>query len=112
MDPKPRVIALEEHYFDPILTKDWPRQGHMREADIIERLDTLGALRLEEMDAAGIDVQVLSQSAPSLQRLDPETAVRMAPGVNDRLAEVVRAHPTRYAGFAALPTPDPKAAAD
>jgi 2,3-dihydroxybenzoate decarboxylase len=109
---KPRVIALEEHYFDPILTRDWPRSGHMREKDIIDRLDTLGELRLQEMDEAGIDLQVLSQSAPSLQRLDAESAARVAPGVNDRLAEVVRAHPTRYAGFAALPTPDPKAAAD
>ena len=109
---KPRVVALEEHYFDPILTRDWPRAGHMRENAIIERLDTLGELRLKEMDEAGIDLQVLSQSAPSLQRLDAESAARIAPGVNDRLAEMVRAHPTRYAGFAALPTPDPKAAAN
>jgi len=71
----------------------------------------LGELRLKEMDEAGIDVQVLSQSAPSLQRLDAESAAKIATGVNDRLAETVRAHPTRYAAFAALPTPDPKAAA-
>jgi predicted TIM-barrel fold metal-dependent hydrolase len=38
--------------------------------------------------------------------------VRLARRANDRLAEAVRAHPTRYAGFGALPTPNPKAAAD
>jgi 2,3-dihydroxybenzoate decarboxylase len=72
----------------------------------------LGALRLKEMDEAGIDVQVLSHSAPATQKFDPETAVRLARLANDGLAEAVRAHPDRFAGFAALPTPDPKAAAD
>jgi 2,3-dihydroxybenzoate decarboxylase len=109
---KPRIVAIEEHYFDPVLTRDWPRTGHMRENAIITRLDTLGELRLQEMDEAGIDLQVLSQSAPSLQRLDAKTAAEAAPGLNDRLAETVRRNPARYAAFAALPTPDPKAAAD
>ena len=65
------------------------------------------------MDAAGIDLQVISHSAPAMQKMtDAEAAVRLARRANDRLAEAVRAHPTRFAGFAALPTPDPKAAAD
>ena len=68
--------------------------------------------RIAEMDAAGIDIQVLSHGAPSVQRLDAETAVRLARGANDRLAETVRAHPDRFAGFATLPTADPEAAAD
>ncbi len=50
--------------------------------------------------------------APSTQRLDPETAVGLARNVNDRLAQAISPHPDRFAGFAALPTPDPKAAAD
>src|SRR3954467_10492705 len=44
--------------------------------------------------------------------MEPETAVRLARGANDRLKATIRAHPDRFAGFAALPTPDPKAAAD
>jgi len=64
------------------------------------------------MDDAGIDVQVLSHGAPSTQRLDAATAVPLAKRANDRLHEAVRAHPDRFAGFAALPTADPKAAAD
>ena len=31
---------------------------------------------------------------------------------NDRLAEIVKANPKRFAAFGILPTPDPKAAAD
>jgi 2,3-dihydroxybenzoate decarboxylase len=63
------------------------------------------------MDAAGIDIQVISHGAPSAQRLDADTAVRLARGANDRLAEAVAAHPDRFAAFATLPTPDPEAAA-
>jgi len=107
---KPLVIALEEHYYDPEVAKtfDGP-EG--RAPEIRRRLDDLGELRLQEMDEAGIDVQVLSHGAPSTQRLDAPTAVRLARDANDRLAKVIAARPDRFAGFAALPTPDPKAAA-
>lgn len=105
------VIALEEHYCDEELTATFDTQEG-RSPELRKRLFDLGDIRLGEMDEAGIDVQVLSHSAPSTQRLDPESAVRLARGANDRLAETIKRHPTRYAGFAALPTPDPAAAAD
>ncbi len=110
LEGKPLVIALEEHYYDPEIAKtfDGP-EG--RAPEIRRRLDDLGELRLKEMDEAGIDVQVLSHGAPSTQRLDAPTAVRLARDANDRLAKVIAARPERFAGFAALPTPDPKAAA-
>jgi predicted TIM-barrel fold metal-dependent hydrolase len=108
---KPFVIALEEHYYDRELaaTFDGP-EG--RAPETRRRLDDLGELRLKEMDEAGIDVQVISHGAPSTQRLDAEAAVRLARNANDRLAQAIAAHPDRFAAFAALPTPDPKAAAD
>ncbi len=108
---KPFVIALEEHYYDSELaaTFDGP-EG--RAPETRRRLDDLGELRLKEMDEAGIDVQVVSHGAPSTQRLDAEAAVRLARNANDRLAQAIAAHPDRFAAFAALPTPDPKAAAD
>ena len=112
MATRPRVIAIEEHYHDPEVRRHFPGIDQVRPKPIAERLDDLGALRIREMDEAGIDVQVLSHGAPSLQKMDAETAVRLARPVNDRLAEAIRVHPTRFAGFAALPTPDPKAAAD
>jgi 2,3-dihydroxybenzoate decarboxylase len=109
---RPYIIALEEHYVDPELTAHFSDMDATKAPPIAERLNDLGALRLREMDDAGIDLQVLSHGAPSTQKLDPETAVRLARRVNDRLHEAVNAHPDRFAGFAALPTPDPKAAAD
>jgi predicted TIM-barrel fold metal-dependent hydrolase len=64
------------------------------------------------MDEAGIDFQVISHSAPSVQKLDADSAVRMALIVNDRLHAAIGAYPTRFAGFATIPTADPKAAAN
>ena len=109
---KPTVIALEEHYWNPEVAKHFDQATMGGAPFIIERLNDVGALRLKEMDEAGVDVQVLSHGAPATQRLDAETGIRLARLANDQLHEAVNAHPTRFAGFAALPTADPKAAAD
>src|SRR5215469_7868024 len=105
----PTVIALEEHYLDPEV-KQFGSPGAGPE--IVHRLDDLGALRLKEMDEAGIDFQVLSHTIPGLQGVDAATGVPLARRVNDRLHEAVQRHPDRFAAFAALPTAEPRAAAD
>ena len=64
------------------------------------------------MDAAGIDMQVLSLTSPGVEQLDPDEAVALARQSNDILAAAVQRHPSRFAGLAALPTPSPAAAAD
>src|SRR5512145_1908910 len=108
-----KVIALEEHYWDRELSGHFKERGpEMRVPALQERLLDLGELRLKAMDEAGIDVQVLSHGAPATQRLDAQTAVDLARRVNDRLHATVLDHPTRFAGFAVLPTADPRAAAD
>jgi len=106
-----RVIALEEHYLDPELSKFGysPDQG----SDLLRRrLDDLGSLRLKDMDEGGIDVQVLSHTNPATQQLEPEVAIPLAQRANDRLHETILEHPDRFAGFACLPTTDPGASAD
>ncbi len=112
MATKPQVIALEEHYFDAEVRTHVSGLDATNAPRIVERLDDLDTLRLKEMDEAGIDIQVLSHANPSLQKLDAGTAVPLARRVNDRLHEAVQRHPDRFAAFAALPTADPKAAAD
>jgi len=112
MATRRQVIALEEHYFDPEVKPLITGRDATTAPRLVERLDDLGALRLKEMDEAGVDIQVLSHANPSLQKLDAATAVPMAVRVNDRLHAAVQAHPDRFAAFAALPTADPKAAAD
>src|SRR5207237_8448245 len=106
MATKPYIIALEEHYFDPEVKRHITGLDMTTAPRIVERLDDVGELRLREMEEAGIDLQVLSHANPGLQKLDAETAVGLARGANDRLYEVVRAHPDRFAAFPAIPTPD------
>jgi 2,3-dihydroxybenzoate decarboxylase len=108
-----KVIALEEHYWDREVAAHFTERGpEMRDPALHERLHDLGALRLKEMDEAGIDFQVISHGAPSLQRLDAEVAVPLAKAANDRLQQAIKAHPSRFQAFAQLPSADPKAAAD
>ncbi|MBI4274255.1 MAG: amidohydrolase [Rhizobiales bacterium] len=106
------VIALEEHYWDRELAGTYTGFDASRDPEIVKRLSDLGELRLKEMDEAGVDIQVLSHTAPATQKLSGDNAVALARQVNDRLAAAVAAHPKRFAGFAALPTSDPNAAAD
>jgi predicted TIM-barrel fold metal-dependent hydrolase len=103
---RPRVIAIEEHYSDPAFHNTLGRLGALA-----ERLKDMEGVRIRDMDAAGIDVQVLSHTGPGTQYMDPSQAIELAPKINDRLYEAVQRHPTRFAAFAMLPTPDPKAAA-
>src|ERR1700732_3824879 len=103
-------IAIEEHFWTPELRA--LRRGHdlLPDPELGRRLSDLGALRIGEMDEAGIDLQVISHVEPATQNFEPPEAVRLAGAANDLLHQAIRSHPTRFAGFAALPTPDPQAA--
>lgn len=78
--------------------------------DVVGALLDLGDARLAAMDAAGIDLQVLSHNQPGCQALEAGAAIALARDVNDLLFHTVKAHPDRFAAFAALPTADPSAA--
>jgi 5-carboxyvanillate decarboxylase len=67
--------------------------------------------RLPEMDALGIDMHLLSLTAPGVQMFDADTATDLAALSNDRLAEVCRKRPDRFAGLASFAPHSPKRAA-
>jgi len=70
-------------------------------------------IRLPLMDESGITMQVISTGSPGIQGFpDAAAAISTAKRINDEQAEIIRKYPGRFAGFAALPTQDPKAAAD
>ena len=106
------IIALEEHYWDHVVTDTFSGRNSTRRGPLLDRLYDVGELRLKEMDEAGIDIQVLSHGAPSAQRLDADTGPGIARQANDNLHAAVQANPTRFAAFAALPTANPAAAAE
>jgi len=70
------------------------------------------ARRLEEMDHAGVSMQVLS-TVPVMFSYwaKPADALDLSRRLNDHIAEVVRANPTRFTGLATIPLQDPDLAA-
>jgi aminocarboxymuconate-semialdehyde decarboxylase len=68
--------------------------------------------RIEECDRAGVTMQVLS-TVPVMFSYwaKPADALDLSRRLNDHIAEVVRAHPTRFAGLATIPMQDPDLAA-
>ena len=67
--------------------------------------------RLKDMDAQGVDVQVVSIHTPFFgYHLDAAQGRALAREVNDELAAMARQWPTRFAGLATLPVQDVKAA--
>ena len=111
------TITLEEHFASPAFMAGPGRQlrGQTQAApgmaQVADRLCDLDQRRIADMDAAGIDMQVLSLNSPGVEQLDAAEAVTMSRQTNDWLAEAVRRHPDRFAGFATLPTSDPGVAA-
>ena len=106
------IIAIEEHYWDAELAAHFSALEGSRAGKMESRLRDFGGERIADMDAAGIDIAVLSHGAPSGQKLPADIAVSLVARVNDRLAAAVAENPRRLAAFAALPTANPEAAAD
>ena len=116
-----RLIGLEEHFLTPAFL-DGPGLSLKKQAQspdarvasrytkLIEQLCDVGRGRIAAMDAAGIDVQVLSLHAPGVEQLEPSVAVGMARDMNDWLADAMERYPDRFAGLAALPVMVPEAA--
>ncbi|MBR3402603.1 MAG: amidohydrolase [Parasporobacterium sp.] len=120
-----KYIGIEEHYQPPFLggvRMEWAQKTERPEMmdmelmikNVFPRLSSpVEKFRLPEMDAVGLDIQILSSGAPSVQAIDdPVRAVEAARESNDFIAQAVKEHPDRFYGFAALPLADPAAAAE
>jgi predicted TIM-barrel fold metal-dependent hydrolase len=108
-----KIIALEEHFVIPEVLQAWENlppefqdlaQKSASEGDGGRRLHDLDGERLAQMAEAGVDVQVLSLTAPGVQNLDASNAVALQTLANDALADAIRRHPDHLQGFAALAT--------
>ncbi|MHA6615552.1 amidohydrolase family protein [Pseudonocardia sp. DLS-67] len=130
MDVTYRRIATEEAFAPPELLQLYRGLLHDGEGDkgfqslwgfylgsaaerpraVVRRLADLGAERIADMDAAGIDHQVLALTAPGTNVLDTATARTMATLTNDMAAQAVRDHPDRFTALAAVAWQDPATA--
>jgi hypothetical protein len=113
-----RTITLEEHFATPrfldgpgLKLKGQALKFGGAAARLLEQICDVGDKRVAEMDAAHIDMQILSLTSPGVEQLEAAEAVTFARETNDYLADALRSHPTRLGGFATLPTADPSAAA-
>ena len=108
------IITLEEHFFDPSWNEvyDPAQYGPRPMAGLNARMVDLTAQRIADMDAAGIDLQVVSHAPPGAQGLRPGAGVAWCRESNDLLAAAIATRPDRLAGFASVPTDDPAAGAD
>jgi predicted TIM-barrel fold metal-dependent hydrolase len=114
-----RTITLEEHFASPGFLdgpgkelKERAQRFGDRAARLFEQLSDVGDKRIAEMDAAGIDMQVLSLTSPGLEQLEAAPAMALAREANDFLAEAIAKNPKRFAGFAVLPTAAPDKAGE
>jgi predicted TIM-barrel fold metal-dependent hydrolase len=114
-----RIVALEEHFTVPALVRRIDPDAIARRgfppgfgAPLEKQLTDFGALRLGEMDEAGITMQVLSVSGPGADLVDGAEGIAFARDINNVLAKAVATHPDRFGGFAHLPMRSPQAAAD
>jgi hypothetical protein len=114
-----RIITLEEHFATPRFF-DGPGRDLKEQAEkfnspralkLIPQLCDLGEGRIAEMDAAGIDMQIVSLTAPGIEQLEPAEAIALATETNDFVADAIKKYPARFGGFAALPTMVPDKAA-
>jgi len=104
-------IALEEHF---ALAENMDASYAVRDLppDTRHKILDLGGGRLAEMDRGGLDICILSLSAPGVQAVPEVTqAIAEARRTNDYLAENIAKNPKRLKGFATLPLQDPEAAA-
>lgn len=119
-----RVIALEEHFALPhligripreaIAERGWPPPHHLPSGLLAtaSKLPDVGDGRIAAMDAAGIDVQVLSSAGPGAELMAGPDGIGLAVEYNDETNRFVSDHTARFAAFAHLPMREPEAAAD
>ncbi len=115
-----RTIALEEHFlakgFREVMQRNASSKGGvlnpMMTVERQSKLADLDALRLQDMNTGGIDLQVISDIGSPVVRHPGDEGVQLAREANDQLAQACATHPDRFAGFATLPMTKPEAAAD
>ena len=102
----PPLITLEEHFFSSTIANDSTFQAayglqlkHL--PGLLDKLVDLDTLRLEQIDASNISLQIISH-APG------QMTAKQCREANDQLAAAVKARPDRFAGFAVLPVAGPE----
>lgn len=126
---KNRIIAVEEAFVTPSIIAEWDNylskdnvepgfhimgQTYLKATPdtkvVQDRLLNLGVERIADMDAAGIDLQILSLCSPGVQVFEPAMGALLAHQANEILSGAIKSFPGRFAGLATIAPQDPKTA--
>ena len=105
-----RLVTLEEH-FTTHKFQDAMGPAAMlanRQSEITARLLDIGEGRIQRMDDAGIDYQILSFNGFGLYDMPSDIGIGLARDANIQNAEAMKAYPDRFGGFASLPLQEPE----
>lgn len=107
----PPLIALEEHFMsNSYISQLTPDSKYIEllnnVSDLREKLADLGPLRLANMEKGKISVQIVSHAAQETD-MTPE----QAEAANNQLAQHIKVHPDRLAGFGVLAISQPASCA-
>ena len=119
-----RIIATEEAFAIPEwldamrgISPEGPEASEVRFLRFVQSVEdwrrglTDFSHRLAIMDECGVDMHLLSLTTPGVQSFQAGDAASVARLVNDRLAAIIAAHPTRFAGLATIAPQQPDLAA-
>ena len=108
---RPWKIAIEEHFAIEDTMGDsaaYATAGKEAWQKLSSNLSDLTKQRIEQMDATGIELSILSLNSPAIQGIyDKGRAVEAARRSNDVVANAIAKHSDRFHSFAALPMQDP-----
>ncbi len=88
-----------------VLNRDKATQG------MLPKLLDFETLRLADMDANNVAMHLLSLTMPGVQVFERTQAIELAQLANDRLSEVIKRNPSRFAGLACFAPQDADVAA-
>jgi aminocarboxymuconate-semialdehyde decarboxylase len=107
--PEVYAVAAEHNVFselptDPGVTDEMRTKIKERAGMVLRRMSDTSE-RVTNMDAMGVDIQVLSASLvhQGLEWADAQTSLRLARATNDWIGKAVTAQPSRFIGLGTLP---------
>jgi len=109
----PEAVALVKDVFDPtreptlVFANEATKAVNRKQEETIRSQLTSVETRLRDMDKAGIDIQAISPSPQYYYWAEPELGREAARLVNNRIAEIVAAHPDRFVGLGTVPLQAP-----
>jgi len=131
-----KIIATEEHCHTPKYLaalrsrKEWPRREYFEEngkkmerewfsptefrvmdPDNPGKVPDLGEGRIRDMDDAGVSMQILSMSYPSVELFEPDEVTSLCKDINDEIYEIIKKYPDRFVSFATIGAQNPAGAA-